>query len=262
LLARHQHRLSNQLQMQRFHRRLSLAITFASVVLLNSCCTTNDKTEVVHLLNGRDLSPFYTFLKGFGTNNDPDNVFTMTNGILRASGQYFGYLATKENYSNYRLVAEFKWGEKTWEPRKNNARDSGILLYAGGKDQVWPKAIECQMIEGGTGDILVVSGAYLTVNGVTKGPQIERFDRPGRNPWKDELGFRGPHEIEKPHGAWNTLEVICDGGRVGISVNGHKTLEGTNSVPQAGKILVQSEGAEVFFRRLDLYPLHEATAMK
>jgi len=36
-------------------------------------------------------------------------------------------------------------------------------------------------------------------------------------------------------------------------VNGHKTLEGTSAIPQAGKIVLQSEGAEIFFRRLDLY---------
>jgi hypothetical protein len=26
---------------------------------------------------------------------------------------------------------------------------------------------------------------------------------------------------------------------------------------RSGKILVQSEGAEIFFRRLDVYPLHQ-----
>ena len=187
---------------------------------------------------------------------DPDNVFTLEDGVLHISGQHYGYLGTRAtNFSNYKLVAEFKWGEKTWPPRVMNARDSGILVHAGGKDQVWPKCIEAQMIEGGTGDILVVSGAYLTVDGVTKGPQIARFDRPGRNPWKDEVGFRGPHEIEKPHGQWNHMVVLCDGDKVGITVNGHKTLEGTNASPRMGKILIQSEGAEVFFRRLDVYPL-------
>ncbi|EEF59039.1 3-keto-disaccharide hydrolase [Pedosphaera parvula] len=227
------------------------------VLLASACSTTTHKeqTKVVHLLNGKDLGPFYSFLKGQGTTNDPYGVFTITNGVLRVSGQDFGYLATKKDYSNYCLIAEFKWGEKAWEPRQKNARDSGILVHAVGKDQVWPKSIECQMIEGGTGDILVVSGAYLTVDGVTKGPRIERFDRPGRNPWKDELGFRGPHEIEKPHGEWNTIKVICDGNTVAISVNGHRTLAGTNAIPNAGKILLQTEGAEVFFRRLDLYPL-------
>jgi len=216
------------------------------------------KHKAIHLLSGEDRGPFYSFLRGFGVDNDPDHVFTLTNGILRISGQHYGYLATKQtNFANYKLVAEFKWGDQTWPPRLTNAADSGILVHFNGKDQVWPKSIEAQIIEGGTGDILVVSGAYLTVDDVTKGPEIARFDRPGRNPWRDEKGFRGPHEIEQPRGEWNRMEVLCDGDRLSISVNGHRTLEGSNAVPHVGKILVQSEGAEIFFRRLDVYPLKE-----
>jgi Domain of Unknown Function (DUF1080) len=218
---------------------------------------TNQKA--IHLLNGRDLKPFYTFLKESGANKDPNSVFTMTNGVLRISGQDFGYLSTLQDYSDYKLVAEFKWGEQTWGERKLNARDSGVLVHGAGKDRVWPTAVECQMIEGGTGDILVVNGALLTVDGVRKGPRIERFDRPGRNPWQDVTGFRGPHEIENPHGEWNTIEAICDGDKIALSVNGHKTVEGTNCNLHSGKIMLQSEGAEVFFRRLDIYPLHPAT---
>ncbi len=242
--------------MKRFFSLLAIVVLLLAVV---SGCKTSPNTGskgVVHLLNGRDLDAFYPFLKEFGTNNDPDKVFTMTSaGVLRISGQHYGYMATKEEFSNYRLIAEFKWGEQTWAPRMTNARDGGVLVHFVGKDQVWPKSIEAQMIEGGTGDILVVSGAFLTVDGVRKGPQIARFDRPGRAPWKDELGYRGEHEIEKPHGQWNRMEVLCDGDRFAIWVNGHKTLEGTNASPSAGKILVQSEGAEVFFRRLDVIPL-------
>src|SRR5215472_18161732 len=203
---------------------------------------------VLHLLTGNDLSPFYSYLKDFGTDQDPDHVFTMSNGVLHITGQYYGYLATRQtNFANYKLVAEFKWGEKTWAPRLTNACDSGILVHCVGKDQVWPKSIEAQIIEGGTGDMLVVSGAFITVDGVTKGPQIARFDRPGRNPWRDEKGFRGPHEIEKPRGEWNTMEVVWEGGIVSLTVNGHTTITGTNATPSAGKILVQSEGAEIFF---------------
>jgi hypothetical protein len=242
--------------MQSIKRKSARGLLLAVGLLLAGCSTTPAPHEPIHLLSGNDLSHFYTFLKESGKDNDPDHVFTMTNEVLRISGEHYGYLATQEtNYSNYRLLAEFKWGEQTWPPRETNARDSGVLVNFVGKDQVWPKSIEAQMIEGGTGDILVVSGAYLTVNGETKGPAIARFDRPGRNPWKDEKGFRGPHEIEKSHGQWNRLEVLNANGKIRIKVNGHKTLEGTNAIPSSGKIVLQSEGAEVFFRRLDLYPL-------
>jgi hypothetical protein len=238
----------------RFLKLLPAAVLV--LALLPGCATHRESPQTIHLLQGNDKTPFYSFLKDLGIDNDPDNVFTLSNGVLRISGQHYGYLATrKTNYGNYRLVAEFKWGEQTWAPRKDNARDSGILVHGVGRDQVWPKAIEAQMIEGGTGDILVVSGSYLTIDGVTKGPQTARFDRPGRNPWKDEKGFRGPHEIEKPHGQWNRIEVLCDGDKLSIKVNGHLTLSGTGANPSSGKIYVQSEGAEVFFRRLDLYPL-------
>src|SRR4051812_3921426 len=221
---------------------------------VSGCATNGGGGKVAHLLNHKDLNNFYSYLKDFGREKDPDHVFTLTNGVLRISGQYLGYLATREtNYANYKLIAEFKWGEKTWAPRANNARDSGVLVHFVGKDQVWPKSIEAQIIEGGTGDILVVSGAYLTVDGVTKGPAIARFDRPGRNPWKDVKGFRGPHEIEKRAGHWNRIEILCHDRDLSIKVNGHETLAGTRADPHAGKILVQSEGAEIFFRRLDLY---------
>jgi hypothetical protein len=243
--------------MPRFLRNTGLILVLLFPLILTTSCrsTVHDK-GVIHLLHGDDRTGFYSFLTEFGLDKDPDQVFTLTNGVLHISGQHYGYLATKQtNFSNYKLLAEFKWGEKTWPPRELNARDSGILVHCVGKDQVWPKSIEAQMIEGGTGDILVVSGAYLTVDGVRKGPNIARFDRPGRNPWKDERGFRGPHEIEKPHGEWNRMEVLCDGDKLAIQVNGHPTLSGTNAVPSSGKILVQSEGAEVFFRRLDLYPI-------
>ena len=243
--------------MTAFSRTCALAAALGAALVLSAArVSAAEGSRVIHLLNGHDLNAFYSFLQGFGVDKDPDHVFTLTNGMLRISGQYYGYLATKEtNFANYKLVAEFKWGEQTWPPRLTNACDSGILVHCMGKDGIWPKSIEAQIIEGGTGDILVVNGAVLTVDGETKGPGTKRFDRPGRNPWLDEKGFRGPHEIESPRGEWNRMEVLCDGDKVAITVNGHKTLEGTNAIPHAGKILVQSEGAEIFFRRLDLYPL-------
>jgi hypothetical protein len=225
------------------------------VICLMTFAASAGEEKVIHLINGKDLSPFYSYTTNFGVDNDPDHVFTVQDGLVRISGQHMGYLATRETYSNYRLVAEFKWGEKTWVPREFNARDSGILVHCTGPDKVWMTSIECQLIEGGTGDVLVVEGAGLTVNGERKEKTTTRFDRPGRNPWKDEKGFRGPNEIENPHGEWNTVEVLCEKDKVRVTVNGHITIEGTQAYPQAGRISIQSEGAEVFFRKIDLYPL-------
>ena len=78
----------------------------------------------------------------------------------------------------------------------------------------------------------------------------------GRDPgWKDVLGTRDRLNIEKPPGEWNRTEVICDGGRIVVLMNGVLVNEGTNATPAEGKIQFQSEGAEIFFRKIEVRPL-------
>ena len=79
------------------------------------------------LFGGTGLDNFDSFLKTEGLNNDPEHVFTFENGVICVSGTEFGYLITKQEFSNYYLRAEFKWGEATHPPREGMARDSGIL---------------------------------------------------------------------------------------------------------------------------------------
>src|SRR4051812_45669357 len=126
--------------------------------------------EVIKIFNGKDLSNFTTWETKHGR-EDPDKVFTVVDQIdgapaIRCSGKYFGGILTKESYTNYRLVAEFRWGVVTWEPRKDRARDSGILLHCRGEEGAyakdfkgaWMQSVEFQIIEGGTGDIILVPG--------------------------------------------------------------------------------------------------------
>ena len=50
-------------------------------------------------------------------------------------------------------------------------------------------------------------------------------------------------------------EIICDGDRITNRVNGVLVNKGLGAKPSAGKILIQSEGAELFVRRWELWPL-------
>ena len=208
----------------------------------------------IQLFNGKNLEGFDTFLKTKGLNNDPEKVFQVENGVVHVSGAEYGYFITQKEYENYYLRLEFKWGTETHPPRKDKARDSGILYHVVGPDQIWPRSIEFQMIEGGTGDIILVGGVSLIVKGETKSKG--RFDRFGKGPWKDEAGYRDPqNEVEKPHGEWNLLEMVADGDAVKYWVNGKLVNEGTGAGLTRGKILFQSEGAGVFFRNIELRPL-------
>tara|TARA_Y100001934_G_scaffold61517_1_gene76233 strand:- start:1520 stop:2242 length:723 start_codon:yes stop_codon:yes gene_type:complete len=237
--------------------KLSTILVFAFLIA-SADSGAAERKKIIHLLNGKDLSNFYTFIRNSkdgkrttDRNKDPDQVYTYKKGVLRVSGQHMGYLATKKNYSNYRLVAEFKWGKKTWDGR-GRGRDAGLFFNATGEDVLFMKSQECQLLEGATGDLCLIRGADLAARG-TSG--VKRYDRPGKGEWKNELGFRGADEVEKPLGEWNTIEIINRNGRIKLTVNGRVMVDGKNADPKSGKILIQSNNAELFYRRLDLYPL-------
>jgi hypothetical protein len=219
----------------------------------------------IALFNGHDLSTFETFIRGQGLNTDPNHIFTVENGLIHISGDGFGYLITRESYKNFYLTADFKWGEGTFLERTGQARDSGILFNVQGDQKVWPRSIEFQITEGGTGDFWMTDGASLTpiAKDGTQGQRvtgpagsalsIPRYNK-GKAP--NVTGVRDPTgELENPHGQWNHLELISQNGRIQQYVNGKLANQGIEAFPNQGKILIQSEGAEVDFRNLNLYPL-------
>jgi len=262
-----------------------LMMTAALCTLLPACSrpAMTDEAGAIHLFNGRNLDGFYTFLRGRGRNSDPKNVFTVQDGMIRISGEEWGCLTTDDEYENYSLIAEYKWGERAWPPREDNARDSGICLHSNGQDGAyngtWMLSIECQIIEGGTGDFIVVgngkkefavtcpvagekcNNCYVfkpdgELKTVTGGGRVNWW---GRDPdWKDVNGFRGKQDVEKPPGEWNRYECIADGSELRVILNGVMVNRATNVHPARGRIQLQSESAEIFFRRVDLIPLRKA----
>lgn len=218
--------------------------------------------------------------------DDPKDIWKFAaDGTFNISGRGYGYVATKDNFRDYHLVLEFKWGTKTWGAREKKAKDNGILLHAygphGAYSDTWMASIEAQIIEGGVGDILVLSpkladGTELTTSlsaefaldrdkekiwkkgeprqTVTKG----RINWKGRDEdWSDTVGFRGKNDVESPSGEWNRLEVIAKGDTLQYFVNGAMVNEAFDCKPSEGKILLQTEGAEMIVRRYELYPLGE-----
>jgi hypothetical protein len=216
--------------------------------------------RAVVLFDGKDLSQFDTFLKGRGLNSDPEHVFSVENGTVHVSGKEMGYIITKQPYHRFYLRAEFKWGEGTFGEREGKARDSGILYNIQGEQKVWPRSLEFQINEGETGDFWLTDGAALTTAEGKRltGPPGGAVNVPhiGKGPMQNVTGFRNSSgELEKPHGEWNVLELVVDGNSVKQYVNGTLANTGTDPFPKDGKVLFQSEGAEVYFRKMKLYPL-------
>jgi hypothetical protein len=237
----------------------------ASLLLMAMACAQTTPTIPLHgklkpLFNGKNFNGFDTLLQDHGINSDPDKVFQIENRVLHISGKEFGGLVTKKEYGNYYLRAEFKWGEAMYAPRLGKARDSGIQYNITGPLRVWGRLMEFQVSEGGTGDIWVINGTGMTVDGTEylstgePGPhQYTRIAHIGRGPLVNVTGYRDPvDDLEKLHGEWNLLELVVSPDRILYFVNGKLANVGTKSNTTQGKILFQSEGAEVYFRNMEI----------
>jgi hypothetical protein len=78
----------------------------------------------------------------------------------------------------------------------------------------------------------------------------------GRDPaWENVLGFRGKNDVEKGGGEWNTLVVTMKGDTMTVRLNGVTVSQATDLGVTRGKLQIQSEGAEVLFKRIILKPL-------
>jgi hypothetical protein len=243
---------------------------------------------VIRLFNGKDLTGFSTWLRDT-RRDDSRRVFTVRDGMIRISGDGLGYLATDVAFRDYRLVTEFKWGRWNAPDRAGKARDSGIFLHSVGPDGnsadaggAYKAAIECQVMQGAVGDLMLIRGkgddgkevpSHLTANATArrdaenwpwwqKDGHPFRLERWGRinwfgkdRKWADVTGFRGAGDVESREDQWTRVECVCRGDRITVVVNGVIVNEARDVFPSAGKILLQCEGSEVYFRRLDLHPL-------
>jgi len=213
-----------------------------------------------------------------GFNNDERGVFTTSiiNGepVLHVSGEIYGSVHTKQDYENYHLVVEFKWGKQKWPPRLTEPLDSGILYHVIGDHGVdywkaWALSQEFQIMEHSVGDWWQIAGSQIDIRcEKTAGETVPMY-----NP-KAPLVSYGPggagitclrgKDVEKPHGEWNTLELITLGDKSLHIVNGEVVMALSNSrytkdgkeIPLTkGKILLQSEAGEVFFKGIKIKPV-------
>jgi hypothetical protein len=197
------------------------------------------KVQITSLFNGKNLDGWYIYSK-YGINNDVEKAFNVEKGLIHLAGESVGYICTNESYKNYYLRVVFRWGEKRYPPRENQRRDSGILYHfpVTEKDKIWPKSIECQIQEEDCGD-------YWCVDGATA-------DSPNK---KDGTRIIRTANFENPGQEWNTIEVICIDGKSEHYVNGHLVNNAENLSVTEGKILLQLEYAEIFYKTIELLPL-------
>lgn len=240
------------------------------------------------LFNGKDLTGWDSYLGPpldstgkklsdipVGLNNDPRHVFSVVNdggeNVIRISGEEIGAISTQTEFGNYHLQLQFRWGTLTWGAKKHKKMDSGVLYHSvgpyGADYDAWMRSQEFQVEQGNVGEYWGVAGGTADIPAVRKsdsqyvytpGAPIYTFSA---NSKVGRHCFKGS-DAEKPAGEWNTLDLYCHGDTSVHVVNGKVMMilyhnaqtdkNGQVSPLTKGKIQLQSEGAEVFYKRIRL----------
>jgi hypothetical protein len=221
------------------------------------------------------------YTQAVGLNRDPRGVFSVVPAdggpAIRISGETFGALITRAEYENYHLRFDFRWGEKRWAPREDAVRDSGCCYHSvgplGASYGFWMRSFEFQVQEGDCGDFYSLAGVIVDAEAVPKNAADPKSDlvftrgAPKMDGTTKRIIKSGQAEL--PNGQWNTLELYCLGqtsvhvvnGRTGLILTGLRQKSDAGEVPLTkGKLQFQSEGAEVFYRRIDIRPIREIPA--
>ncbi|WP_028666003.1 3-keto-disaccharide hydrolase [Runella zeae] len=222
---------------------------------------------------GKEIAPI-------GYNKDEFGVFSVINEpegpVLRVSGEIYGCVFTRKAYENYHLTLQVKWGQKKYEPRIDKLKDSGILYHSIGEAgaeywRTWMLSQEFQIMEGHMGDFWCQSTSAIDIrsypaegvmNRVANAKQPFRTFRSGQ-----EYFCLRSENYESPDNEWTRLDLICFDGKSLHIVNGHVVmvlkdsryiLPDGKAVPmKSGKIQLQSEAAEVFYRDVRIKALTE-----
>lgn len=184
------------------------------------------KTETVKLFNGKDLNNWAFKLRDPAV--DPKTVFLVKDGVIHITGNPFGYMRTKDSYSDYNLHLEWRYPVE--------ATNSGIFINVQLPDTIWPMCFECQLKAGSAGDFITMNGSDMN----------ERKDKSAR-----VVNKLAPSS-EKPTGEWNTMEIITKGNTIEVTLNGVLQNKATGTNPDKGHICLQSEGKDIQFRNVYL----------
>ncbi len=265
------------------------------ISLSNSEKIYGQKAPQVALFNGKSLDGWDSYIGPplddagkkiseipIGLNVDPNHVFTIVNidgqNAIRISGQNWGAISTKQAYADFHLRLMFKWGALIWGQKKGRKKDSGVLYFSVGENGAdygaWMRSQEFQIEEGNCGDYWGVAGAMEDVPVVKKSDSEYVYNPNGEMKTFSAVSKTGRHcikqgDAENATGEWNTLDLYCHGdtsvhiinGKVMMVLYHSSQLESGHAIPLVkGKIQLQSEGAEIFYKNITVAQLDKIPA--
>lgn len=228
------------------------------------------------LFNGRSLDGWTIFQQGVG-NHDAHHAVVIENGVLHFLGTAFdgpasatfGHIATAETHADYHFQLEFRWGKRRFAPRDLQRRNSGVLYHMGPeRDRLFPDCVEFQVEEGDVGDAIMVNTRALQGPLLGGTPLWPNWFPGLPKTWQEPQIAGGIARQWHVHAGayehlddWNTLDLYAFGDQAAHLVNGRIvntlfSLTGRDGSPlKAGRIALEFEAAEVFFRNVRIRDL-------
>ncbi len=254
------------------------------LLILALCFCTTTVFSQKQLFNGKDLKNWDIFLgtpiPGFedlAKKATPVSTYSLVKldrqKVIRVSGDIFASLATKEEFGNYHLHLEFKWGEKVY-----GKRNSGLLYHSfgpfGTAFGTWMACIEHQLMHENLGDTYLMGNTFCQtkVKMGDLGTSFHYSPEGQLSTFNEEYNGRSikkMEDAEKPLGEWNTVDLYCFGQTSVHVVNGKVVMVNTNCSTNnngkitpltKGRIQIQSEGGEFFIRKIEISDISEISA--
>ena len=225
-------------------KRLGIITSLACLSLLVASSLTNadSPSQFVDLLKGENLRNWVN------VNTAPD-TWHFKRDVLICSGHPIGVMRSTKQYENFVLHVEWMH----MEPGGN----SGVFVWSSARPDPTtrlPDGVEVQMLEldwvklnkhnGETPPIAYVHGELFGVGGVRTVPDNPRGERSK----SIENRCRG-------RGEWNTYDVVAVDGTIKLSVNGKFVNGISHSSQKKGYLCLESEGAEIHFRNMQIMEL-------
>jgi hypothetical protein len=187
----------------------------------------------VALFDGKSLKGWHEDVPSNDGKDVPVPAFIVREGVLVSLGEPRGHLISDAQFENYKLTVEYRWTK--------TPGNSGVLVHSSiprARNNMLPRCLEVQLMSGNAGDFYML-GETIKKRGATE----------------PVSGIRIPNTTdnsEKPAGEWNTMVVECLGNTVKVWVNGDFVNDGVECSATRGQIAIQSEGAEIEFRKIEI----------
>jgi hypothetical protein len=205
------------------HRFAKIAAALALTAVCAIPATADDKEFKLEdgftsLFNGKDLNGWEIMNKG---------QFSVKDGVIYLN-KGGGWLRTEKEYKDFDLRMDFRF--------INKGADSGIFVRASKDGGNWPaKNYQVQTMDN---DSIC---SIFTAGGLPK--KSEKKD-------KDLL-----KKVFKPTGEWMSYQIVAQGPKLEVKLNGETITVADGLADQAGYIGLQGEGGQLEFKNIRIKEL-------